>query len=259
MTQKKTEPLKRMLVILGGKGGTGKTTFIALSHYWLHQFGVNTKSYDADIENPTFYTCHEGKAHPVELLDLLDMSCARKFLEDLYNQPENERPAVISIDMPGASGNSTREMIDRFQLFKAAEMLGYRLTICTVINTEMEPIVSLKQMMGYQSACDYLVVLPDVWAQDGKDYSIWLNSKERKAFQDLNGIEIKMPILDPIAFQGMRAKHLSFFEIDKLPFPDLFTGEAFLDRSRPHLEQAAAYLGLPQQTATEPKPVGNKS
>lgn len=235
---------KRLILGLGGKGGTGKTSFMALLYYWLTTTKVKVQGFDADVENPDFFRIHQSNGHNVSKLDLLDTFEARDFLMSL-NKLGKKRPEVILIDMPGASGYQTREIIDKFRFFEAADSLGYRITLCSVINTEPAPIVSLESMIKpYESKCDYLVVKPEVWTKDGKDFSLWEESEARRTFIQLKGIEIEMPILEPIVFQSLREKKLSFFAIETLPFPDNLLASSFLELSRLQIDQASHYVGL---------------
>lgn len=245
--------MKRIILVLGGKGGVAKTCFCGVSFYWLTASGVKVQGYDCDLENPTFFKQHKAGEYPVSPLDLLDPAEARDFLIQL-KALEAERPDVLILDMPRATGEQTRELIERFNFFKASEILGYKITIVSVLNTEPEPIASLAAMLEFcGSKVDYVVVKPQVWAQDGKSYSLWQRWQGRTEFESLGGVEIELPILEPIVFQALREKSLPFFAIESLDFPDNLLAGSFLDLSKIQLDRAAAYLGLPVAEESKPK------
>lgn len=245
--------MKRMILVSGGKGGTAKTCFCGVDFYWLVKSGVKVQGYDSDLENPTFFKQHKAGEYPVSTLDLLDPAEARDFLIQL-KALEADRPDVLVIDMPRATGEQTRELIERFNFFKAAEILGYKITIVSVLNTEPEPIASLAAMMQFcGSKTDYVVVKPQVWAQNGKSYSLWQRWQGRTEFESLGGVEIELPILEPIVFQALREKSLPFFAIESLDFPDNLLAGSFLELGKLQLDLAAAYLGLPVADNSESK------
>lgn len=247
---------KRLILVLGGKGGTAKTCFCGVEFYWLIKSKVKARGFDADLENPTFFKQHKAGDYEVSLLDLLDPAEARDFLIQL--NASADRPDVLVIDMPRATSAQTRELIERFNFFKAAEILGYRITIVSVLNTEPEPIASLAEMLEFcGSKVDYVVVKPQVWAQEGKTYSLWQRWQGRAGFESLGGIEIDLPILEPIVFQALREKSLPFFAIESLDFPDNLLAGSFLDFSKVQLDKAAAYLGFLQSERSE-KPKESK-
>ncbi|MEO0336854.1 MAG: hypothetical protein AAF202_10685, partial [Pseudomonadota bacterium] len=49
---------KRINLILGGKGGTGKTLFARLLFYTLSNANIKVIGIDSDIENPEFAKYH---------------------------------------------------------------------------------------------------------------------------------------------------------------------------------------------------------
>lgn len=233
---------KRIILTLGGKGGTGKTLHNRQIYYFLVNAGVKTMGIDADIENPEFYMYHQHCQHPVQKLNFLDAGEAKK----LFTSLSKEQPQVVLVDMPGASGKETRAQIDRFGMFSIAEKLGYRVTIDTVLNISYNTISSLGEMLDHcNDRADYVAVKNQCWSQGTLNYSRWDNSKTRKAFLEMGSIEIEMPILEMTSLDAMQEDDVSFFEKEKLDFGDQILVESFLDLSRPELEKAAKYLGLP--------------
>jgi hypothetical protein len=217
--------------------------------------GVNCIGYDADIENPVFAASHERQSRLcVHECDILDQQAARDFLIHLEQQG-SDRPDVVLFDMPGASGDSTRAQIERFKLFKAAELLGYRLTLCAVLNLDIFAINSLNAMLEFCGKhADYVVVKNLVWTQDSGSFDRWAASSTQKTFDQLGGIEIELPILEPVTFKALRDESWSFFDQEQFRFADRLLVESFLERGTRQLAAAAAYVGLPTPATASDSP-----
>ena len=235
--------MKRLIVILGGKGGTGKTTFCRLLIDFLHSEGVNYLAYDADTENPELYEYYKDLGTCVELLEFLEVSEAKR----LFTQLREKSPDVAILDMPGASGRRTREIINQFGLFKIAKNLGYRVTLCTVLNLGYEPIVSLNVMKEFcGDQVDYLVVRNLTW-EKGQGFLRWDQSKTRNSIHELKGLEIEMPELETSTFDEVREYGVPFSlatEDNQFPYGDYLLVSSFLERSYIELQKAAPYIGL---------------
>ncbi|MFS0519068.1 hypothetical protein ACEYW6_30835 [Nostoc sp. UIC 10607] len=237
--------MKRIVMILGGKGGTGKTAFTRLLLDVMHLKGINYLAYDADTENPELYEYYQNFGSGVRLLNFLEVAEAKRFFTEI----KAESPDSIIVDMPGASSNKTREIISKFGLFKIAGDLGYRVTLVTVLNLGYSVITSLKTMAEFCSdKADYVVVKNLCWDK-GSGFQRWENSKTSAAIAELKGIEIDMPELDYSTFDTLTEKGLPYSaatEENGFPFGDYLLVSGFLDQAKPELEKAGAYLGLQQ-------------
>ncbi|BBD71024.1 hypothetical protein NIES4072_74360 [Nostoc commune NIES-4072] len=237
--------MKRIVMILGGKGGTGKTAFTRLLLDVMHNKGINYLAYDADTENPELYEYYQNFGSGVRLLNFLEVAEAKRFFTEI----KAESPDSVIVDMPGASSNKTREIISKFGLFKIAGDLGYRVTLVTVLNLGYSVITSLKTMAEFCGAqADYVIVKNLCWDK-GSGFQRWENSKTSAAIAELKGIEIEMPELDYSTFDTLTEKGLPYSaatEENGFPFGDYLLVSGFLDQAKPELEKAEVYLGLQQ-------------
>lgn len=237
-------------MILGGKGGTGKTAFTRLLLDMLHAKGINYLAYDADTENPELYEYYQQVGNGVRLLNFLEVAEAKR----LFTEIKTESPDVVVLDMPGASGNKTREIINKFGLFKIAADLGYRVTLVTVINLGYSVITSLRTMAEFcGDKTDYVVVKNLCWDK-GLGFQRWEDSKTRVAITELNGIEIEMPELDYSAFDVLLEQGLPYSaatEENGFPYGDYLLVSGFLAQAKPELSKAEEYLGLSVKTRSE--------
>jgi len=235
--------LKRIVMILGGKGGTGKTAFLRLLIDLLASLDLNYLAYDADTENPDLYDYYKEFGRGVTLLDFLEVASAKRFFTELKTQA----PDVVVLDMPGAVGNKTREIIKKFGLFKIAKDLGYRVTLVTVLNLDFPVINSLRTMAEFcGNSVDYVVVKNLCWDK-GIGFQRWEHSQTRAIITELNGKEIEMPELEYTTFDALRDQGLAYSaatESNGFPYGDYLLVDGFLDQAKPELEKAADYLGL---------------
>lgn len=237
--------MKRIVMILGGKGGTGKTAFTRLLLDEIQSKGINYLAYDADTENPELYEYYQNFGSGVRLLNFIEVTEAKRFFTEI----KGDNPDVVVVDMPGASSNKTREIIGKFGLFKIAGDLGYRVTMVTVFNLGYSVITSLKAMVEFcGNQADYVVVKNLCWDK-GLGFLRWESSKTRTLIDELQGVEIEMPELDYSTFDILIEKGLPYSaatEENGFPFGDYLLVSGFLDKAKPELEKAGAYLGLTQ-------------
>jgi len=237
--------LKRIVMILGGKGGTGKTAFLRRLLDMLVSLDINYLAYDADTENPELYEYYKEFGTGVRLLNFLEVPEAKRF----FTEVKAQSPDVVVLDMPGAAGNKTREIIKKFWLFKIAKDLGYRVTLVTVLNLGYPVINSLRAMVEFcGDSVDYVVVKNLCWDK-GLGFQRWDHSKTKAAITDLNGREIEMPELEYSTFDVVLEKGLPYSaatESNGFPYGDYLLVDGFLDQAKPELELAADYLGLNQ-------------
>ncbi|MBW4558711.1 MAG: hypothetical protein KME59_22835 [Trichormus sp. ATA11-4-KO1] len=244
--------MKRIVMILGGKGGTGKTAFTRLLLDVMHSKGINYLAYDADTENPELYEYYQNFGNGVRLLNFIEVAEAKRFFTEI----KAESPDSVIVDMPGASSNKTREIISKFGLFKIAGDLGYRVTLVTVLNLGYSVITSLKTMVDFCGAqADYVVVKNLCWDK-GSGFQRWENSKTSATISELKGLEIEMPELEYSTFDTLIEKGLPYSaatEENGFPFGDYLLVSGFLDQAKPELEKAGVYLGLEQPEGNQAK------
>lgn len=239
---------KRIVMVVGGKGGTGKTLFARLLYYALVEAKVKAVGVDSDVENPEFAAYHEASKFNVFCLDFLSVDGGVSFL-DLLAQ---KKPEVVVMDMPGASGEQSRNQLEKFNLLNLDADMGYRLTLTTVLNNGFSPIYSMEAMMECcRDRADYVVARNAHWEQGNLNFGRWDASEARTKFQALKGIEIAMPALEMATFDVLHPDK-SFFEVKNLASAGhKMLAMSFLRRGVAGLDQAASYLGLPPSASVK--------
>lgn len=258
---------KRINLILGGKGGTGKTLFARLLYYTLSEAGVRVIGVDSDIENPEFAAYHaDAERFGVSALDFLSLSQGKKLFSLLTTGLSHDAaktmpklaaccpPDAVVIDMPGASGHQCREQMDLFGFIPVCKEMGYGITIITVLNNGYSPIDSLAAMMEFcGESVDYLAVKSLFWQSDDQGFVRWQRSKTNQQFKKLGGQEIEMPILPTTTFDALQEKMTPFTDAEALELGDKLLVYSFLRRSIAQLEAdgVANILGLPVDVPAE--------
>ena len=236
---------KKVVLTLGGKGGTGKTLFCRTLFHLHKGENVRVLGYDADRENPEFWDYHKAEAHGIKRLDFLEIDGARSLMACL----EEHKPDVTLLDMPGASGAGTREQFERFDIFNTFknELDGYEVTIVAVLNNCFNAIGSLEMMMEtFGDQANYVAVLSDFWITDKKaPFQRWKTCETYKRFQELNGKEVNLPMLEVEVFDVLHEKAWPFSKMNELGLGDRILLRSYLARCRAAFEPAHDYLGLP--------------
>ena len=236
---------KKIVLTLGGKGGTGKTLFCRTLFHLLKGEDIRVSGLDADRENPEFWDYHKTDNHVVKRLSFLEINGARQFMERL----EGNKPDVVLLDMPGASGAGTREQFERFDIFDTLknELDGYEVTVVAVLNNCFNAIGSLEMMMeSFSDQANYVAVRSDFWITNkNAPFQRWENCGVYQDFQQLKGKEVRLPVLELEVFDVLHSKALPFSKMDELGLGDRILVRSYLSRARASFDAAHDYLGLP--------------
>jgi hypothetical protein len=236
---------KKVVLTLGGKGGTGKTLFCRTLFHMHKGENVRVLGYDADRENPEFWDYHKEEFHGVKRLNFLEVDGARKLMDRL----EEHQPEVALLDMPGASGAGTREQFERFDIFNTFknELSGYEVTVVAVLNNCFNAIGSLEMMMeSFGDQAHYVAVLSDFWITDkNAPFKRWKACETYQRFQQLQGKEVTLPMLEVEVFDVLHEQAWPFSKLNDLRLGDRILLRSYLARARAAFEPAHDYLGLP--------------
>lgn len=249
---------KRINIILGGKGGVGKTTLARVMVEALSSRKIPYIAFDADPENPDLFRYYKEFGTGVTLLEFLEAREARNFFTAL----DEKAPQTVLIDLPAGQSRQLREIFESFGLFRIAEQLGYRVTLVSVLDLGIEPINSLSSLLEFcQDNADYVVVKNLYW-DNGDGFSSWQNSRTRTRILELTSAELNMPKLDPNAYTEVRKKFVPFSLATRqngFPFGDYLLVDSFLIRAKAELFRAAELLGLESEAADSEVQAGNNT
>jgi hypothetical protein len=239
-----TKQQKRMILVTGNKGGTGKSTFSrGLLDVYTH-LGLPCRAYDSDTQNPQLFR-HYDKAVGVSRIDIALRGGADVLLDDL----EQSQATVVLVDLPAGSGNSFEQYERDVQLISSASELGYRLTVVSVLSRVKDAVNALRLLMAFcDDRVDYVVV-KNLHFGEADKFKRFDQSKAKAQFLALGGVEMTMPDLFDDTYDVIDEKDLTFRQAvgEQSPL-------SRANRSRVHqwlktmeleIRQAGSYLGMP--------------
>jgi hypothetical protein len=253
------ELTKRLVIMLGGKGGIGKTLIMRSAYYHLIQKKVKVAAYDTDSENPEFYYHFQNSPNPVTKIDFSKF----KGGVELIDKIAADKPNIILMDSAAASSNVMKKRFEELDILGVAKEWGYEVTLLAVIDSGHSSVESFKSMMDYcGDRANYLVVLNGYFMEEGFDQ--WLNSETRKELHDRKFMEIGFPGLDPSMIKildgndkNSRVSFIGYEEQFKDQVGKKLAIRSFLNRSELQFLAAAEYIGLPK-SAMDGKAVDEK-
>jgi CobQ/CobB/MinD/ParA nucleotide binding domain len=176
--------MKRLILIMNGKGGVGKSTFAInlVQHY--KDLGLPHRSVDTDNENSTLKRFHSDA-------DFVDMSLPRSL--DLLIRLV-EKTETVLVDCRAASTDLILGYLAEVNALDILTSLQTRLSVVMPVNHEPDSIEQICVIAGaLGNRCDYVVVRNQVHSEH---FSLYDSSRIRKRLLDeLGAHEITMPKL----------------------------------------------------------------
>lgn len=236
---------KRMILVTGNKGGTGKSTFSrGLLDVYTH-LGLSCHAYDSDTQNPQLFR-HYDKSIGVSRIDIALRGGADVLLDDL----EQSKAAVVLVDLPAGSGNSFEHYERDVQLISSASELGYRLTVVSVLSRVKDSVNALRLLMEFcGDRVDYIAV-KNLHFGEADKFKRFDQSKAKVQFLTLGGVEIAMPDLFDDTYDVIDEKDLTFRyavgEQSPLSRANRSRMHQWLKTMEMESRKAGRYLGIPE-------------
>jgi cellulose biosynthesis protein BcsQ len=190
---------KRLILILNGKGGVGKSFFAVNFVQYLKDKTIRHIACDCDNENSTLKRFH-GEA--VEFMDL-----ARPRALDAMFRAFEETDLVV-VDCRAASTEVFFDYFDLIDLRSTLEILSVELTLVIPVNHEADSVDQLQRIENKMTdACSY-VVLRNAVHDD--TFAVFEQSVVRQRLKkDLCMKEITMTRLQPWLVEELSLKNLT--------------------------------------------------
>ncbi len=166
---------KKVIFTTGGKGGTGKTTFMIALGEWLAQKQIAATYLDLDIENKRkgslihFFREQTRKVDihtPAGLDALIDFT---------------DQDGVILADMGAGSGKVAYQWFDAMYETVSQEMAFVAVGVITSDPASVESVLSWASQL--QNRTDYLIVLNQIDPSQ-ENFLYWEESAEAKKFRE---------------------------------------------------------------------------
>ena len=173
--------MKRLDLILNGKGGVGKSFFAVNFVQYLKDKGISHSAIDSDNENSTLKRFHPD----TDFLDLAD----RRGLDGIFNALEKSN--LVVVDCRAASTDLFIDFFNTIDLSAVLSAMNAALTFIMPVNHEADSVDQVQRLADeFGRKCNYLVVRN---AAHSDSFALFEASEVRAQLKEkLEGREISM-------------------------------------------------------------------
>ncbi|HOI36879.1 MAG TPA: hypothetical protein PLY00_16680 [Verrucomicrobiota bacterium] len=216
--------MKRLDLILNGKGGIGKSFFAVNFVQFLKDKGITHVAIDSDNENSTLKRFHPD----TRFLDLDN----RRELDGIFTALEKAN--LVVMDCRAASTDLFIDYFAEIDLPAVLSAIGAALTLVMPVNHEADSVDQIQRLADqFGKQCSYLVVRN---AAHSDSFALFESSEVRAQLKDtLGGREISMTRLQDWLVEALNAESLTITAAVKHPAFSL------LDRQRLQTWQRKLY------------------
>lgn len=176
---------KRLVLILNGKGGVGKSFFAVNFIQYLKDYSIKYSGIDTDNANSTLKRFHRD-------VNFLDLSLPSTF-DPVF--AELDKHSLVVVDCRAASTDVFIRYFAKLEILALFERMKTSLTIILPIGNDPDSLNEIQTLTNhFTDKAGYVVVKNRFF---GEQFTIYEKSKTRiKLLEDLNGQEIEMPVLN---------------------------------------------------------------
>ncbi len=219
--------MKRLDLILNGKGGVGKSFFAVNFVQFLKDKGIAHVAIDSDNENSTLKRFHPD----TRFLDLDH----RRELDGIFSALEKAN--LVVMDCRAASTDLFIDYFAEIDLPAVLSALGTALTLIMPVNHESDSVDQIQRLADkFGKQCSYVVVRN---AAHSDSFALFESSEVRAQLKDkLGGRELAMSRMQDWLVEALNAQNLSITAAVKHP------GFSLLDRQRLQTWQRKLYTEI---------------
>jgi len=219
--------MKRLDLILNGKGGVGKSFFAVNFVQFLKDRGIAHTAIDSDNENSTLKRFHPD----TRFLDLNN----RRELDGIFCALEKSN--LVVMDCRAASTDLFIDYFAEIDLPAVLSELGATLTLVMPVNHESDSVDQIQRLTDeFGGKCGYVVVRN---ASHSDSFALFDSSEVRARLKDkLAGREVSMTRLQDWLVEALNAENLTITAATKHPAFSL------LDRQRLQTWQRKLYAEI---------------
>ena len=197
--------MKRLDLILNGKGGVGKSFFAVNFIQFLKDKGIAHVAIDSDNENSTLKRFHPD----TRFLDLDN----RRELDGIFTALEKAN--LVVMDCRAASTDLFIEYFAEIDLPAVLSAIGAALTLVMPVNHEADSVDQIQRLADqFGKQCSYVVVRN---AAHSDSFALFESSEVRAQLKDtLGGREISMSRLQDWLVEALNAENLTITSAAKL-------------------------------------------
>ena len=219
--------MKRLDLILNGKGGIGKSFFAVNFIQFLKDKGIAHVAIDSDNENSTLKRFHPD----TRFLDLDN----RRELDGIFTALEKAN--LVVMDCRAASTDLFIEYFAEIDLPAVLSAIGAALTLVMPVNHEADSVDQIQRLADqFGKQCSYVVVRN---AAHSDSFALFESSEVRAQLKDtLGGREISMSRLQDWLVEALNAENLTITSAAK------HSSFSLLDRQRLQTWQRKLYAEI---------------
>ena len=219
--------MKRLDLILNGKGGVGKSFFCVNFVQFLKDKAIPHVAIDSDNENSTLKRFHPE----AQFLDLEN----RRELDGIFTALE--KSSLVVMDCRAASTDLFTDYFAEIDLGAVLSALGAALTLIMPVNHESDSVGQVQRLTDqFGAKCNYVVVRN---AAHSDSFALFEASEVRVQLKEkLGGREIAMARLHDWLVEALNAQNLTITAATKHPAFSL------LDRQRLQTWQRKLYAQI---------------
>jgi len=219
--------MKRLDLILNGKGGVGKSFFAVNFIQFLKDKGIAHVAIDSDNENSTLKRFHPD----TRFLDLEK----RRELDGIFGALEKAN--LVVMDCRAASTDLFIDYFDEIDLPAVLSVLDTALTLVMPVNHESDSVDQVQRLADqFGRKCNYVVIRN---AAHSDSFALFESSEVRAQLKDkFGGREIGMSRLQDWLVEALNAENLTITAATKHPAFSL------LDRQRLQTWQRKLYAEI---------------
>ena len=219
--------MKRLDLILNGKGGVGKSFFAVNFIQFLKDKGIAHVAIDCDNENSTLKRFHPD----TRFLDLEK----RRELDGVFGALE--KASLVVMDCRAASTDLFIDYFDEIDLPAMLSALDTSLTLVMPVNHESDSVDQVQRLADqFGKKCNYVVIRN---AAHSDSFALFESSEVRAQLKDkFSGREIAMSRLQDWLVEALNAENLTITGATKHPAFSL------LDRQRLQTWQRKLYAEI---------------
>ena len=219
--------MKRLDLILNGKGGVGKSFFAVNFVQFLKDKGITHVAIDSDNENSTLKRFHPD----TRFLDLDN----RRELDGIFGALEKAN--LVVMDCRAASTDLFIDYFAEIDLPAVLTAMGAALTLVMPVNHESDSVDQIQRLADqFGKQCGYVVVRN---AAHSDSFALFESSEVRAQLKDrLGAREISMTRLQDWLVEALNGKNLTITAATK------DSGFGLLDRQRLQTWQRRLYAEI---------------
>jgi CobQ/CobB/MinD/ParA nucleotide binding domain len=213
--------MKRLVLILNGKGGVGKSFFAVNFVQFLKDRGVPHAAIDSDNENSTLKRFHPE----VSFLDLGN----RRELDGIF--AALEKNDLVIVDCRAASTDLFLDYFGEIDHAAILAAIGAQLTLVMPVNHEMDSVDQIQRLAdGLGKTAKYVVIRN---AAHSDSFTLFDSSEVRlRLSSKLEGREIAMDRLQDWLVEALSAENLTITNATKHPSFSLIDRQRLLTWQR---------------------------